>query len=199
MARNARIVIVGAGIGGLVAAAALRQAGFEVVVQERATSLGEVGAGLQIGPNAVKVLRGLGVLERFRAVAAEPTNVVSLRHDDAGLRFREPLSAVSQRAYGDIYLTAHRADLHALLCTLVPEASIAPWWAVFAPAKTPPEVIGRLEGWFNTISSAPENRAPLVALGVEPLPGTSAGTVTLMAESMRSWENITRLARIDPQ
>ena len=125
MARNARIVIVGAGIGGLVAAAALRQAGFEVVVQERATSLGEVGAGLQIGPNAVKVLRGLGVLERFRAVAAEPTNVVSLRHDDAGLRFREPLSAVSQRAYGDIYLTAHRADLHALLCTLVPEASIA--------------------------------------------------------------------------
>ena len=106
---------------------------------------------------------------------------------------------LQQRAYGDIYLTAHRADLHALLCTLVPEASIAPWWAVFAPAKTPPEVIGRLEGWFNTISSAPENRAPLVALGVEPLPGTSAGTVTLMAESMRSWENITRLARIDPQ
>ena len=61
MARQSRIAVIGAGIGGLAAACALRQRGFEVEVYERAAELGEVGAGLQLGPNAIKVLRALGI------------------------------------------------------------------------------------------------------------------------------------------
>jgi len=122
--RQARIAVIGAGIGGLAAAGALRERGFEVDVYERAGELGEVGAGLQLGPNAVKVLRALGIEERLLPLACEPTNIVSVAADDAHLRFREPLKAVIAAQFGAPYLTAHRADLHALLQAKVPAARI---------------------------------------------------------------------------
>lgn len=119
-----KIVIIGAGIGGLTAAASLRRFGFEPEVYEQASQLGEVGAGLQLGPNAVKVLRALGLEEPLLKVASEPPNIVSLNWNDASERFREPLRAISVREYGARYLTAHRADLHELLQSLVPASSI---------------------------------------------------------------------------
>jgi salicylate hydroxylase len=119
-----KIVIVGAGIGGLTAAAALRRFGFEPEVYEQALQLGEVGAGLQLGPNAVKVLRAFGLEDRLLKVASEPANIVSLNWNDATERFREPLREISVQQYGARYLTAHRADLHELLQSLVPASSI---------------------------------------------------------------------------
>lgn len=119
-----RVVLVGAGIGGLAAAAALHQRGIEVVVHERAAALGEVGAGLQLGPNAVKVLRGLGVLDALLPLAGEPREILSVRWDDARLRYREPLARISAEAFGDRYLTAHRADVHELLARQVPDGAI---------------------------------------------------------------------------
>jgi 2-polyprenyl-6-methoxyphenol hydroxylase-like FAD-dependent oxidoreductase len=124
MARAARIAVIGAGIGGLAAACALREKGFEVHVYERAGELGEVGAGLQLGPNAVKVLRALGIEDPLRPLACEPTNIVSVAWDDAHLRFREPLKATAAAQFGTPYLTAHRADLHALLQAKLPAGSI---------------------------------------------------------------------------
>jgi 2-polyprenyl-6-methoxyphenol hydroxylase-like FAD-dependent oxidoreductase len=124
LARTARIAVIGAGIGGLAAACALRDRDFEVAVYERASELGEVGAGLQLGPNAVKVLRALGVEERLRPRACEPTNIVSVAADDAHLRFREPLKAVAAAQFGAPYLTAHRADLHELLLARLPAGTI---------------------------------------------------------------------------
>ncbi len=118
------MAVIGAGIGGLAAACALRQRGFEVVVCERAAELGEVGAGLQLGPNAVKVLRALGLEEPLRKLAFEPTNIVSLAWDDAHLRFREPLKAVAAPRFGAPYLSAHRADLHRVMCEQVPADTI---------------------------------------------------------------------------
>ena len=82
------------GLGGLAAAGALRQHGIEVVVYERAPQLGEVGAGIQLGPNAVKVLRALGLEQALRPLASEP---VELRL--AGLGRRAPaLSRADERA-----------------------------------------------------------------------------------------------------
>jgi salicylate hydroxylase len=124
MARAPKVAIIGGGIGGLTAAASLKAMGFEVAVYERAAQLGEVGAGLQIGPNAVKVLRALALEDRLLAVASEPTNIVSLKWDDASLRFRQPLRAIAQQDYGARYLTAHRADLHDILQEQLPPASI---------------------------------------------------------------------------
>src|SRR5882757_4284031 len=93
--RPIRVIIIGAGIGGLAAAVALRQRGFEVRVYERSGKLEEVGAGLQVGPNAVKVLRALGLQDALRRNAYEPTNMVSLKWDDASLRHRVPLKATA--------------------------------------------------------------------------------------------------------
>ena len=124
MARRIRVAVIGAGLGGLAAAAALRQRGIEVVLYERAPELGEVGAGIQLGRNAVKVLRALGIETPLRTLACEPVNIVSVAWDDAHLRFREPLKGAAMAQFGAPYLTAHRADLHGLLCGLLPADSV---------------------------------------------------------------------------
>jgi salicylate hydroxylase len=124
VARTVRVIVIGAGIGGLAAACALHQRGLQVEVCERTDELGEVGAGLQLGPNAVKVLRALGIEERLLPLACEPINIVSVAGDDAQLRFREPLKAVATTKFGAPYLTAHRADLHRLLREQLPDNAI---------------------------------------------------------------------------
>jgi salicylate hydroxylase len=113
--RPLKVVIIGAGIGGLTAAVALGRRGCEVALYERAARLEEVGAGLQIGPNAVKVFRALGLEDALRRHAFEPTYMVSLTWDEARLRHREPLKTVASAQYGAPYMTAHRADIHNML------------------------------------------------------------------------------------
>jgi len=109
------IIIAGAGIGGLTAALALAAKGFRVVVLEKAARLEEVGAGLQLSPNASSILVGLGLKERlgFRAVTPEAVSIMSARA--GGELLRLPLgNAAAQRA-GAPYWVVHRADLQAAL------------------------------------------------------------------------------------
>jgi salicylate hydroxylase len=118
--RPFRVAIVGGGIGGLTAAVALHQRGFEVAVYERSSKLEEVGAGLQVGPNGVKVIRGLGLWDQFEKIAFQPVNQVSIKWDDASLRNRVPLREIATRDYGAPYTTLHRAHLHELLRNALP-------------------------------------------------------------------------------
>ena len=122
--RPYRVVIVGGGIGGLTAAVALHQRGFEVEVYERSPRLEEVGAGLQVGPNGVKVIRALGLGEKFKKFAFQPGSQVSIKWDDASLRHRTPLKEVAEQEYGAPHTTLHRAHLHGLLCQSLPERAI---------------------------------------------------------------------------
>jgi salicylate hydroxylase len=124
MARNLRVAVIGAGLGGLGAAIALRQRGAEVTVHERAPQLGEVGAGIQLGPNAIRVLRALGLFETLRPLAAEPSNSVSLNWNDARLRYREPMKGVFEAKFHAPYVMAHRADLHRVLAEQLPATCI---------------------------------------------------------------------------
>src|SRR5580704_17285946 len=96
MPSKPKVVIIGAGIGGLTAAASLLRFGIDVEVYEQASQLGEVGAGLQIGPYAVRVIKALGLEERLLKTASEPTNMVSLNSNDDSLRFREPLRSSAE-------------------------------------------------------------------------------------------------------
>jgi salicylate hydroxylase len=112
LVRGPRIAIIGGGIGGLAAAAFLRRAGLTADVYEQAPALGEVGAGLVAAPNAVRLLRRLGVMERFlrRAVPLE-WGWEFRRWADGSVLSVEQLSGVCERLYGERTYTIHRADL----------------------------------------------------------------------------------------
>lgn len=106
-----RIGIVGAGIGGLSAAIALARAGFSVEVIEQARQLEEVGAGIQLSPNATRVLETLGALDRLKPVASSPESL-DLRFGPSGRRiFSIPAGEKAIDRYGSPYLHVHRADL----------------------------------------------------------------------------------------
>jgi salicylate hydroxylase len=110
-----KIVIAGAGIGGLCAALALAKRGFEVAVYEQSIHLGEVGTGLQLSPNAMHVLKTLGVADEVKAKAFSPTSAV-MRHYQTGKKyFTVPLGDTATQKYGADYLHIHRADLHSAL------------------------------------------------------------------------------------
>lgn len=108
-------LIAGGGIGGLAAALSVSRAGWDVRLFERASAFSEVGAGIQLGPNVVKVLHGWGLADALRAVAAFPERL-QVRSAVSGQTLGElPLGATFAERYGAPYLTLHRADLHTLL------------------------------------------------------------------------------------
>lgn len=110
-----RVVIVGGGIGGLAAALALLARGVEAVVLEQVPELREVGAGVQLSPNAMRVLAALGVDEAVRALAVAP-EALEMRDGRSGARlFAIPAGAAMERRYGAPYLNILRADLHRTL------------------------------------------------------------------------------------
>ena len=106
-----KVVIAGGGIGGLSAAIALCKVGFEVEVVERASALQEVGAGLQLSPNATKGLASLGVLEAVAAISSMP-ETLEMRIGRTGQKvFSIPIAREARNRYGAPYLHAHRADV----------------------------------------------------------------------------------------
>ncbi|GGA27813.1 FAD-dependent monooxygenase [Neptunicoccus cionae] len=110
-----RANIAGAGIGGLTAALALAQQGIKVCVFEQAPALGEVGAGLQLSPNAMKVLTHLGLGEPLQQVAFAP-ELARIKDGITGRDLvRLPLKDQCEAVYGAPYLHVHRADLHEIL------------------------------------------------------------------------------------
>lgn len=113
-----RAVIAGAGIGGLAAAIALSQAGFQVAIYEKADALEEFGAGLQLTPNATRVLSRLGVLDQVLPFASKPHAVLVLRGSDDLELTRMPLDA-AERRWDSPYLVIHRADLQRALVEAV--------------------------------------------------------------------------------
>ena len=115
MAVTRTIIVAGAGIGGLTAALALAAKGFRVVVLEKAERLEEAGAGLQLSPNASRVLVELGLQPRLasRAVMPDAINIMSAR--EGGEIARLPLGEAASFRAGAPYWVVHRADLQAAL------------------------------------------------------------------------------------
>jgi salicylate hydroxylase len=112
---NNQIIVAGGGIGGLGAALGLAQKGFDVVVLEKASEFGEIGAGIQIGPNAFHAFDYLGVGDEARA---EAVYIDMLRMMDAvtGEEVAHiPLGDDFRKRFGNPYAVVHRADLHGVL------------------------------------------------------------------------------------
>ena len=121
MSRRLNIAVAGAGMGGLAAAAALRKVGIEVTVYEQARGFARVGAGIQIGCNAMHVLRGLGLEERLRADTFYPRSWNNRDWKSGEVMFDMVFGGPAEKKYGAPYLLAHRGDLHAALASAVPE------------------------------------------------------------------------------
>lgn len=113
------IAVVGAGIAGLALAAALDRRGLRSVVFEQAAELTEAGTGVQIAPNAARLLHRLGLAARLRAAAVRPEWTEFRRWTDDSLIGRSPLGQECERRYGAPYYTIHRADLRDALASVV--------------------------------------------------------------------------------
>jgi 2-polyprenyl-6-methoxyphenol hydroxylase-like FAD-dependent oxidoreductase len=122
--QHLRIAVIGAGVGGLAAAAALRRVGIEVEIYEQAEKFARIGAGIQQSPNAMKVHRGLGIEARLRDVAFAPATSLNRDAVTGAVTNEHPLGRAVEERYGAPYLTLHRGDLHAALAAVVPSGSV---------------------------------------------------------------------------
>jgi salicylate hydroxylase len=113
--KQRKILIAGAGIGGLAAASSLMKAGHHVEVYEQAPQLAEIGAGIQVSANAMHVLRHLGLEDAISRVGVRPGAYVFQLHDTGEIIQRFSLSEEHERLHGAPYTQLHRADLHDIL------------------------------------------------------------------------------------
>ena len=118
MASSRNVIIAGAGIGGLTASLMLAQAGFRVTLLEQAAKLSELGAGIQLSPNATHILIALGLGERLRSAVFAPESV-AIKTASGGSLARIPLGGEVERRYSAPYWSIHRADLQSALLEAV--------------------------------------------------------------------------------
>jgi salicylate hydroxylase len=119
-----RVLIAGAGVGGLAAALACAQRGMAVTVMEAAKEFGEVGAGIQLGPNAMKVLAALSLEKDVLQAASLPEAIVIADAASGKSISRMLLGDAVRQKYGQAYVSMHRADLHTALLAAVRAAGV---------------------------------------------------------------------------
>jgi 6-hydroxynicotinate 3-monooxygenase len=118
--RQPRIAIVGAGMGGVAAAAIMHRMGLNVELYEQAEQFARLGAGIQVSPNVAKVLRWLGVEDDIQKIACRPKSLVSRVAETAEISYEFMLGDKIEAQYNAPYLLTHRADLHRVMCSAFP-------------------------------------------------------------------------------
>jgi len=118
VAASRNVVVAGAGIGGLTVALMLARSGFRVTLLEQAGQLSETGAGIQLSPNATRILILLGLGERLRAAVSVP-EALAVKTASGGKLARASLGERAERRYSAPYWSIHRADLQAALLEAV--------------------------------------------------------------------------------
>jgi salicylate hydroxylase len=117
---NPEVAVVGGGIGGLGAALSLFRAGFDVHVYEQAHALREVGAGIQVSPNASRVLHGLGLADELAKLGVRPGAHHQRRWNDGRTLLKTPLGDTVINAFGFPHYQSHRADVLSMLIAALP-------------------------------------------------------------------------------
>ena len=118
--RSPALAIIGGGIAGLTAAATLRKVGLYAQIYEQAEAFGRIGAGIQMNPNAMKVLRGLGLEQRIRGVGFAPEVGYNREWDSGEVTYLHPMGAAIEERFGAPDISLHRAELHAALISVNP-------------------------------------------------------------------------------
>ena len=114
-----RVLVAGAGIGGLAAALALAREGFRVKVLEQSAQLGEIGAGVQLGPNAFAAFDALGIGEQARGRAVYTERMEMIDAIDESVICSVPFGTAFRQRFGNPYAVMHRADVHGSLLEAV--------------------------------------------------------------------------------
>lgn len=131
-----RVAIVGGGVGGLTAAAALLRKGLECVVYEQAPAVAAAGASLQLGPNALRLMDDLGLLPALREIGVRPQAVDFVRWSDGSLLLHTPLGAAMEEHFGAPQLDFYRPDLHRVLLDALAPGTVVPGATVTAVEQT---------------------------------------------------------------
>ena len=118
--KEVSVAVIGGGIGGLVAALSLLRAGVDVHVYEQARALSEVGAGVQVSPNAACILHRLGLAEALAKMGVKPLAWHQRRWDDGRTLLRTPLAEAMEAAFGFPHYQMHRADVLDALARALP-------------------------------------------------------------------------------
>jgi salicylate hydroxylase len=141
-----KIAIIGGGIGGLSAALHLLKAGLDVHVYEQAASIGEIGAGIQISPNASRLLIRLGLKPALDKVGVRPLAVHQRRWDDGRTLQRAPLGPEVEATFGAPYYHFHRGDLAELLGAAMPVERVHVGHKLVGLEQKSERVVARFEG-----------------------------------------------------
>jgi salicylate hydroxylase len=145
-----RIAIIGGGIGGLSAALQLLKARFDVHVYEQAPHIAEIGAGIQISPNASRLLLRLGLGAAMDAAGVRPRAVQQRRWDDGRILQQAPLGSEIEAAFGAPYYHFHRADLVNLLAAALPQERLHAGHKLIALEQAGQRVLARFENGATT-------------------------------------------------
>ena len=115
MSKQLRIAVVGAGLGGLVAGALLQSRGYDVKIYEQAPTFARLGAGINLGPNVMKVLRAIGIEDALLDIGIRPEFWLSRQWDTGQTMFQYQMRDDAEAAFGAPYLLIHRGDFHEIL------------------------------------------------------------------------------------
>ncbi|NBP27478.1 MAG: FAD-binding protein [Betaproteobacteria bacterium] len=187
------VIVAGGGIGGLAAALALVRQGFEVLVLERAPEIGEIGAGIQLGPNAFHAFDALGVGDKARSRAVYTDCMVMHDAIDESLVGRLETGEAFRQRFGNPYAVIHRADVHLSLLEGAQETGrvqfltntrLEEQWGVTEGSKE------EVQSYFQGISPLPRQLIDLpkswkrwATADREPIGQWSFGRVTLLGDA----------------
>jgi 2-polyprenyl-6-methoxyphenol hydroxylase-like FAD-dependent oxidoreductase len=124
MMRKPKIAIVGAGIGGLTAATAMRRRNIDVDVYEQSPQIAEIGAGVSLSPNAIKAFRALDLDAAIAGIGFESDNQVVRAWNNGDVLSKVFRKGIYQEEFGAPYLSVHRADLVEVLHQQLPDDAI---------------------------------------------------------------------------
>ena len=140
-----KVAIIGGGIGGLSAALHLLRAGLDVQVYEQASRISEIGAGIQISPNASRLLHRLGLRAAMDRIGVFPQAVNQRRWDDGRTLQRAPVGRLVEETFGAPYYHFHRADLANLLADALPADRVHTRHKLVGVEDTEGKVVARFE------------------------------------------------------